>query len=200
MSGGTEPSDATLVRRFRNGEQDAATELYLRYSQRLGQFARRQTGADLLAKIDAESIVQSVFRSFFRRAQDGQYEVARGEELWNLFLVIALNKVRGQATYHHAQRRDSRRTRSIADDAGITHPQAGDGNAYDVLRLTIDDLLNELPTDGQAMVMLRIEGFEVEEIACRTQRSKRSVERILQKFRERLGQIVFEQHADKESP
>jgi DNA-directed RNA polymerase specialized sigma24 family protein len=33
------------------------------------------------------------------------------------------------------------------------------------------------------MIRLRVEGFEVAEIATRTSRSKRSVERVLQQFR-----------------
>jgi DNA-directed RNA polymerase specialized sigma24 family protein len=37
------------------------------------------------------------------------------------------------------------------------------------------------------MVLLRIEGYEVAEIADRTARSRRSVERVLQEFRRRLA-------------
>ncbi len=49
---------------------------------------------DLAGRVDADDIVQSVFRTFFRRVAKGDYEVPDGEELWKLFLVIALNKVR----------------------------------------------------------------------------------------------------------
>ena len=83
----SEPSDGSLLRRLRKGEQDAATRLYLRYAKRLHGLATAQTGQDLKSRVDAEDIVQSVFRTFFRRAQEGHYEVPDGEEIWKLFLV-----------------------------------------------------------------------------------------------------------------
>ena len=55
-----------------------------------------------------------------------------------------------------------------------------------ILRLTIEDLIGSLPTGQQDIVTLRIEGNEVKTIATQTGRSKRSVERILQRFREGL--------------
>ena len=75
----SEPSDGSLLRRLRKGEQDAATRLYLRYARRLHGLATAQTGQDLKSRVDPEDIVQSVFRTFFRRAQEGHYEVPDGE-------------------------------------------------------------------------------------------------------------------------
>ena len=66
-----EPSDGSLLRRFRVGEQDAATRLYLRYANRLHGLASKQTGPELQTRLDPEGIVQSVFRTFFRRAKEG---------------------------------------------------------------------------------------------------------------------------------
>src|SRR5262245_55855145 len=86
-------SDRSLLKRFRAGDADAATQLYLRYAERLRTLARTRVGRDLAPRIDAEDIVQSVFRTFFRRAALGQYHVPDGEELWKLFLVIGLNKI-----------------------------------------------------------------------------------------------------------
>ena len=103
------PSDHSLLQRYRLGSQDAATELYLRYAHRLRALARAQISPGLAHWVDLEDVVQSVFGSFFRRAADGYYDVPVGEELWRLFLVIALNKIRRQGAYHHAARRDVRR-------------------------------------------------------------------------------------------
>ncbi len=66
-------SDASLLVRYQAGEDDAATALYLRYASRLLEFSDRVTGDYLLSRIDAEDIVQSVFRTFFRRVSEGQY-------------------------------------------------------------------------------------------------------------------------------
>ncbi len=86
-----ELTDKTLMRRFRSGEQDAASALYLRYAKRLQQLASRQTSTDLSIRVSSDEIVQSVFRTFFRRVSKGQYDAAAGEDLWRLFLVSIQN-------------------------------------------------------------------------------------------------------------
>src|SRR6516165_12171184 len=103
---GSGPSDRTLLRRFQSGEADAATLLYLRYAARITSLAWNQRGADLASRFDPDDIVQSIFRTFFRRAAEGHYDVPEGEDLWKLFLVIGLNKIRATGAYHRAAKRD----------------------------------------------------------------------------------------------
>jgi RNA polymerase sigma-70 factor (ECF subfamily) len=185
-------SDASLLRRYQSGEQDAATELYRRYAERLLTLATNQTAADLAPRIDAEDIVQSVFRTFFRRAALGEYELPEGDELWKLFLVIGLNKVRAVAAHHRAGKRDVRATTGGEALSG-TSPTVTDDPALQILRLTIDEILAPLPDSYRQVVHLRIEGHEVGEIAARAGRSRRSVERILQEFRAKLHGLIHDQ-------
>lgn len=174
-------SDTSLLVRFQAGEDDAATALYTRYAERLMALANRNTGDDLSTRVDAEDIVQSVFRTFFRRVSDGHYMIPEGEELWKLLLVIALNKVRMIAEHHRAAKRDVTHTRSIGQQEF-----ANPADATEVLRMTIDDVLVTLPEPHQQVVHARIDGYEIAEIAQRVSLSRRSVERILQSFRKRL--------------
>lgn len=183
-----EPSDGSLLRRFRSGEQDAATRLYLRYAQRLHGLATAQTGQDLKSRIDPEEIVQSVFRTFFRRAKDGHYDVPDGEELWKLFLVIGLHKIRDAAAFHRALKRSAGRTESLSVPEASAEPASPDEMAETTLRLVIDELMLNLTESQKQIVMLRLDGLQVDEIAERTERSRRTVERTLQKFRELLEQ------------
>jgi RNA polymerase sigma factor (sigma-70 family) len=181
------PSDHSLLRRFRRGQDDAPTLLYLRYAERLRALATRQSSPGLSARLDPEDIVQSVFRTFFRRAAEGQYDVPEGEEIWKLLLVIALHKIRGVGSSHRAARRDVRQTASGESYERAIESEAGqDEEALAVLRLIIDEVLAGLPPIHRPIVELRIEGHEVSEIARQVQRSKRTVERVLQEFRERL--------------
>jgi RNA polymerase sigma-70 factor (ECF subfamily) len=186
-------TDHSLLRRIRGGEQDAATALYLRYADRLQALAKAQTATALAARIDPEDVVQSVFRTFFRRATEGHYDVPEGDELWKLLLVISLNKIRTLASYHRAAKRDVGAT--VALDA-VSSPAAGHNgvreNALQILEMIIEESLSQLPAIQQEMIRLRIEGHEVAEIAVTTQRSKRTVERVLQQFRTRLGRLVLE--------
>jgi RNA polymerase sigma-70 factor (ECF subfamily) len=190
---GTVLSDRSLLRRFRGGQPDAATELYLRYAGRLRALAAGQTAPDLAPRMDPDDIVQSVFRTFFRRVAHGQYDVPEGEDLWKLFMIIALHKIRSAATFHRAAKRDVRATANgLTDASSEQHLAAPDEMALATLRLVIDEVLGGLPPSMRAIVELRVEGHEVEEIARRTQRSRRSVERALHEFRLRLSPLIRE--------
>jgi RNA polymerase sigma factor (sigma-70 family) len=190
---GTAPSDRSLLRRFRGGQPDAATELYLRYAERLRALAADRCAPDLAPRLDPDDIVQSVFRTFFRRAAGGQYDVPEGEDLWKLFVIIALHKVSSAATFHRAAKRDVRATAfGLTEVPTGEHLAAPDEMALATLRMVIDELLGALPPSMRAIVELRVEGHEVDEIARQTQRSRRSVERALQEFRARLGPLIRE--------
>ncbi|MCA9138659.1 MAG: sigma-70 family RNA polymerase sigma factor [Planctomycetales bacterium] len=178
-------SDATLLVRFQAGDEDAATALYTRYAKQLLSLANRNAGEALGPRVDPEDIVQSIFRTFFRRAAQGHYQVPDGEELWKLLLIIALNKVRTVAVHHRAQKRSAAKTQSIGSyDVGEFH------DSYELLRITIDEVLDELPVEHQQIVRDRIDGHEIVSIAERNDASRRSVERILQGFRQRLRKAV----------
>lgn len=181
------PSDRTLLARVHAGRDDAATQLYLRYAHRLRALAARRTAEDLKSRIDPEDIVQSVFRTFFRRAARGEYEVPEGEELWKLFLVIALNKVRSVGAFHHAALRDARNTTHGSNLDESSSNTSDDEESLNVLRLTIDDMLCGLRPGHRDVITLRIEGHDVTTIAAKTGRAKRSVERLLQEFRNALA-------------
>jgi RNA polymerase sigma-70 factor (ECF subfamily) len=177
-----------LLARVRAGSEDAAATLYARYAQRLMALARAKCGDDLAARVDAEDIVQSVFGSFFRGAAQGFYDAPSGEEIWGLLLVIALNKIRAKGAHHRAAKRDVRKTVSgdALADSGL-EPPSSDEAAQTLLRMVIDEVVAGLPEGHREVVRLRIEGYEMPEIAARTGRSLRTTERILQEFRSRMA-------------
>lgn len=173
--------DGTLVVRFVEGDRAAASEIYRRYVRRLHALARSQASPAVAARVETEDIVQSIFRTFFRRAAQGAYEVPDGEELWKLFLVIAMNKIRNLAAFHTAGKRDVRKT--MGGDSVEQARESDDEHSAQVLKMVIDDMLERLPADSRQIVRDRIDGLEVAEIARKAGRSKRTVERVLQGFR-----------------
>jgi RNA polymerase sigma-70 factor (ECF subfamily) len=184
-------SDGSLIRRFRLGEDDAATQLYKRYAERLHRLSQRNTALDLTRRFDAEDVVQSVFRTFFRRVRTGLYDLPDGDELWRLLLVISLNKIRTLAVFHRAQKRSV--TSTVAPDTDLLAQLSTDNTdelALASLKMVIGEVLNDLPEVQQQMIVRRIEGCQVDEIAGETGRSKRTVERVLQEFRQRLREII----------
>ena len=186
-----ESSDRSLLRRFRSGQADASTKLYLRYANRLQSLAARRTSSELGRLLDPEDIVQTVFRTFFRRVASSGYDVPDGEEIWKLLLVIALNKIRDAAAHHKAAKRDIRRTSSgEANELAIQNAAGKDEAALAVLQIVVDDVLDELPESHRRMIELRIDGHEVAQISQQVGRSKRSVERVLQDFRLRMSELI----------
>jgi RNA polymerase sigma-70 factor (ECF subfamily) len=188
-----EASDRALLGRFRDGQAEASTRLYCKYSGRLRALATALRPRDLASRVDPEDIVQSVFRTFFRRVAQGHYDVPDGQEIWKLLLVIALNKVRAAGVHHRAAKRDVRLTvggevYNLAARTALGHDEV----AMTDLRLVVVQALEKLPRSHRAMAELRIEGYDVAEIAQRVRRSKRSVERVLQEFRTRLDALIHE--------
>ena len=181
--------DKDLLQRFRTGEEDAATALYRRYAIRLLRLAEKKTDAKMASRIDPEGVVQSVFRTFFRRVSKGQYEVGDGDSLWNLLLVISLNKLKKEVTKQRTAKRDISKTYSLEDsDQRIV--DSNEDEAALVLKMTIEELLGDLSESERQIIELRIAGHDINHIASETGRAKRSVERILHAFRIRLQETI----------
>src|SRR5262249_23427831 len=106
-------------------------------------------------------------------------------------LVIALNKIRAEGNYFRAAKRDMRLTVHAKQ---IQHHESTVGGKNDedlaFLQLAVAEALDRLPPHCKPMVTLRIECYEVAEIAEKTGRSHRTVERILQQARQRLNELL----------
>ena len=184
-------TDHVLLGRFRVGEQDAATQLYLRYAKRLQAWASSQTSPALTTRFDEEDVVQSVFRTLFRRVAEGLYDVPPGEELWQLLLVIALNKIRTLATHHRAQKRDvSKTSGSDTLELAPLATKSADETSLRILQMVLEELMSELPDTQRTIVAMRIDGHRIGDIADHTERSSRTVERCLRDFRIRLSDVI----------
>ena len=181
-----QPSDRSLLRRLRGGQQDAATQLYYRYAERLRTLIRARCSDQLARRLEPDDVVQSVFRRFFGQVMRGAYDVPPGEELWGLLLVIALNRLRSEEAYHRADKRDVRLCEPADSGALAAYPAADTA----ILELSVEDALERLPPGHRRLVELRIQGHEVAAIARLAGRSKRTVERILQDVRARLRSLL----------
>jgi RNA polymerase sigma-70 factor (ECF subfamily) len=174
-------SDDTLLRCCHEGSEDAATLLYQRYAERLRVLVRARRSPHLEPRLDVEDVVQSVFRSFFHAASAGVYEVPDGKDLWQLLGTIALNKIRTQGQFHRAAKRDVRLTTSLGlDDPSSAVQVRKDESADVLLHLAVEEALERLPQQQRAVVELRLQGYEVADIAASVGRGKRTVERHLQ--------------------
>jgi RNA polymerase sigma-70 factor (ECF subfamily) len=89
---------ASLLRRVRGGDEEAATRLVQRYEPAIRRVVRmRLADSNLRRRLDSMDICQSVLASFFVRAALGQYELRSPADLVKLLGVMARNKVADQA-------------------------------------------------------------------------------------------------------
>ena len=192
-------SDSSLLRGVKSGNEEAARLLFDRYVGRLQALAHRQLAGQISGRLDAEDVTQSIFRTLFRRLQDGQYSVPKGDSIWRLLVTIALNKIRTVGTHHRAAKRDIRRSTDLETGALGDFAPVNDESAIRLLRMTIEEVLDGLSASQQRIIELRLEGNTVSEIAAATKRSKRTVERTLQGFREKLNRVLCEGDPHDES-
>ncbi len=181
-------SDQSLIFRVREGDELAATELYERYAARVFGLVRSQMAEQLRAQVEPEDVVQSIFKSIFRGMNSGGYNAPPAGTLWQLIAVIAVHKVRRNATRRMAAKRDSRRTESLDQ---LDYIAARDRESPEEIELAIREAIECLKATEQEAVLLRIQGYTVEEIADSLGRSRRTVERQLQRARELLAGMLM---------
>src|SRR5206468_3141016 len=84
-------------------------EVVEQYTDRLLERVRKQLPDNLRQRVDPEDVVQSVYRSLFRRLKDEPHAFADSQRVWRMLTVIAYHKVQSLIKYHQNARRDVRR-------------------------------------------------------------------------------------------
>jgi RNA polymerase sigma-70 factor, ECF subfamily len=186
---------ADLMVRLRSGDDAAATEVFNRFANRLIGLARSRIDHLLQAKVDPEDVMQSVYRSFFRRQADGHYDLANWDGLWGMLTVITLRKCGHSAKHFHAGRRDVRRETSTAANNDKLHLEfaciARDPTPSHATRLaeTVEQIMSQLDARERDIVALSLQGCCVDEISAQVGRTERTVQRVLKRVREHLERM-----------
>ena len=199
------PSDpfVELVARLRQGDDDAASAVFHRYARRLLALARDQLGPWAGPHADPEDIVQSVYRSFYRRSAAGEFELTGWQALWGLLSVIAVRKCRNRVEYLRAGRRDVRREvsgqtgDSSAPGTEGVEPPAPEPTPLELAMLTetIEHWARDMPERDRRILALHLQGYEIPEISDRVGRTRRTVRRALEQIRRRLDRLLAEDSA-----
>jgi RNA polymerase sigma factor (sigma-70 family) len=185
----TGSSDTALLELFRSGSDDAATVLHERYAKRLHAFVKSRCPRDLSARLDADDIVQAVFRGFFQAAKKGSWELSSRSKIWSILSTIAGNEIREEVDFHHAAKRDVSITSSGEQFDRAIENMNGSEMTGAIQEMTLHEAIIRLPEHQRHVVELRLEGHEVAQIAHLTGRSKRTVERILNEVRATFSQL-----------
>ena len=168
-------------------EREAAY-LFARYAERLTQLAEQHLSSRLAGCLDGEDIVQSVFRTFFRRSVAGEFHIDSSAEIWQLLVRITVRKVHAKAREHTAGRRNVAAEVTEGDD-WLINELAHDPGPAEAAALVdqIEHLLSGLPTDYARVLEMRLAGYDVVEIAKQLGVSRRTIHRMLNLLQDRLA-------------
>lgn len=184
-----------VIGRLRSGDDTAAAEIFRRFAAQLIRLARGRLGARLHGKVDAEDVLQSVFRSFFVRQSEGRFELGDWESLWCLLVRITLRKCGRQVAAYSAGRRDVRREihpEAAADESCRQwEAVAREPTPQEVASLaeTVEHLMRGLDETQRHIVMLRLQGHSAAEISGQVGRTERTVRRVLAQVRDGLKRL-----------
>jgi DNA-directed RNA polymerase specialized sigma24 family protein len=187
---------------LREGDEQAITELWSRYFERIVRLARQRLGNSPRRVADEEDVAVSVFRCLCAGAENGRLaEIGHRDDLWRVLVTMTLRKTIDQQRHLSGKKRGGGKVRGESvfgrpDQksrmAGLD--QFGDGTPTPQLLAIIEEegfrLLDLLEDPNLRQVALwKLEGFTNDEIAQRMQLTTRSIERKLQRIREKWSQI-----------
>jgi RNA polymerase sigma-70 factor (ECF subfamily) len=188
----------SLMVRLRSGDQAAAAEIYRLFTHRLIALARTHLHRRLRGKVDPEDVLQSVYRSFFIRQANSQFEIRNWDGLWGLLATITLRKCGHCLEHFEAGCRDVRREeprRSAADDSSASWEAiARDPTPSEavVLAETLEEVMRGLTDSHRQMIQLSLQGYSAAEISAEVGYTIRTVQRVLERVRRRLEKIRAE--------
>jgi len=198
----------------RQGDRQAAGQIWQRYFHRLVGLARTALKAAPRRMADEEDVALSAFDSFFRGAEQGRFpDLDDRDGLWRLLVVLARRKAA------HLKRDECRQKRgggAVLDQAALARA-AGDEAEQGELEWAVAEeptpafaaqvaeecerLLLRLPDeDLRTLAVSKMEGYTNEEIAARLGCCLSTVERRLRVIRRLWTEGSGEEGSGREGP
>lgn len=183
-----------LLRRIREGDQEACTMLYDQFVRRLIGLVRRELPPIYRTRFDSEDVVQSAMSSFFVRMRKGEFDFRNSGQLWHLLAAIAMNKLRQRKRDESRNKRDvGREQRSDPGLFGSVHgipieELATDPDPQDIreLRDGVEGVMKEYSPKQRHIIALSLQGHMVREVAQKAQTSEANARRVLKDFKDDL--------------
>jgi DNA-directed RNA polymerase specialized sigma24 family protein len=184
------------VAQLKDGDPQAAQELWNTYFLRMVQAARVKLHGAPSRMADEEDVALSAFKSFCRGTQDGRFtQLQEHEDPWPLLLALTTHKAIDLVRYERRVKRGGPGVQSSSPGGPQSEP---DGEAIlstligrepdPQVALQIAEECQHL-LDGisdtilRAIALWKMEGFTTEEIAAKLGCTTRTVERKLQIIR-----------------
>ncbi len=175
--------------RLQAGDAKAAEVVFHRFARRLIGLARKRLDPLLRTAVEPEDVVQSVFRSFFRRQGREPFRIpAEWDDLWRLLALITVRKcakksARAKRALGVVHGGDELESLDLASGREPTPEEAA------TLADTIEELMRGLKPHEREVLVLRLQGCGTGEIAGQIQSSVRRVQRALERAGRRLERL-----------
>jgi RNA polymerase sigma-70 factor (ECF subfamily) len=176
-------SFGSLMKRLRAGDDEAAARVFRRFACRLIALAQGHLSAALRQKEDPEDVVQSAFKSFFRRQADRPYDLDGWDKLWSLLALITVRKCQDRAAQFGAACRDVRREAPDGADLFGREPTPSEAA---MLAETLEGVLRGLDERDRRLVVLSLQGCTLPEISAELGCTERTARRVLDRVKKRL--------------
>ena len=158
-------STASFLSGLNPGSDSAANEVDRLYRQRLCALVQREMGRSLRVRRDPEDVVQTVFRTFFRRAAKGEFHIECSTDLWALLAAIARRKILKLVEYDDASKRRPKAERPLADGDQLAGREP-DAQDVAITAELIEKTLAGLDSSYGEVFEMRLQGCTLAEIAA----------------------------------
>ena len=176
-----------LLRRWKLGDEGAASVLVDRYTLRLVALVASRLNRRFQDTVDPEDVVQSAMGSFFAAARQSRLRVSQSVSLWRLLATFAKRKMLRTIERQSATKRGGAFQRVGLEES--VHIWSADPSeerleAVEELLAAIEEAL---PSDLQEVLDLLIVGHTQKEIAETLKLTERTVRRRVVRLRELLS-------------
>ena len=177
----------SIAARLKADADLAAPELDEQYRARLCRLVEREMNRRFRRKEDPEDVVQSAFRTFYRRNARGEFRIDSSVDLWRLLETITRHKVLKHVEKLVTGKRDAKREEHTeGDDLRGRAPTPEEAAiAADLM----EEVLAGLDDTYVAVFHLRLQRHTEEEIAAKLGCARASVRTRLSRIRDRLERL-----------
>ena len=180
-------SRKSVVRRLNAGSSSAANELDEQYRSRLCRLVEREMDRRFRRREDPEDVVQSAFRTFYRRNAKGEFRIDSSVDLWRLLETITRYKILKHVEKLGAGKRNPRRE-EYPDGDGL-HGKAPTPEEAAVAADLMEKALTGLDETYVKVFHLRLANCTEEEIAAKLDCTRAFVRTKLSRIRDRLERL-----------
>ncbi len=175
------------MKHLKTGTDSAACKLDEQYRARLCRLVEREMDRRVRRKEDPEDVVQSAFRTFYRRNTKGEFRIDSSVDLWRLLETITRHKMLKHVEKLRAGKRDPKREEYMEGDE--LRGQDPTPEEAVIAADLMEETLAGLDETYVKIFHLRLQPCTEEEIAAKLGCTRSLVRTKLNRIRDRLQRL-----------